>query len=322
MILRSAIICLFLPAICGATGVLNGGGGKGVLCEFEQGRKTLEVLDLYEAKNIFHLAEEVRHANLTEELTLGMERLNEIWAEPGRNAEPVNKSDLEKAMNELFFSKLIPIPKGSRLALTMDATVPALPTNCYQVQVALYNDLGIQIDQEYWDMMDFRNQAALIYHEALYYYRRAYGAYNSDETRKFIGRLFSTTPPIKRFLSVPETGYYDCTGGTDETPIYDFIIYPYVEDQEPGYLVSFRQINNATTLGRTTAFFTGDSFFKAIGDSNSLFGIGMSLRSEFKDEKMDFLIKKTSVNGPMLVKLKNRYTGEITRETQVSCERK
>lgn len=318
MNLRKAIIVFILPTICKATGVMNGGGGKGVLCEIEGNKQSIETLELYESKNIFHLIEENRGQSFEEELALGLNRLNEVWVEPGETPKTVDQKFVEKVKND-FFSKVIFIPNQSRIPITDDATVPVLPTNCKQVQIALYNSLGIQIDKEYWYMMDSRSQAALIFHEFLYYHRRNYGAYNSDETRNFVGRLFSTTPPIKRFLNAPTTGYYDCIAGTVDTPVFDFVVYPFIENGEKGYLISFREIVNATTLGRTITFYKGENLFNYLGDTNSAFSEWLNLQSDFKEENRDLIISKTSSSGPMIIKLKNRYTGETTKDSNLSC---
>lgn len=251
----SYLVSLLLLPLFSQAGVMNGGGGKGVLCATSANSQVLEVLDLYEAKNIFKLEEESRKASLSEEWAMAAERMNTVFQEPNKPVQtppPIDQASLEKQMREL----MIPIPAGARLPLTDDATLPVLPSACKIVQIAVYNNLGLQLDEEYWNLLDSRNKAALFLHEMLYLSRRDYGATDSDQTRRFVGRVFSKTPPPTRLVANGK-GFFNCqAGGVAGAPIFDFIIAPQVYEDitsDTPWIVSFRQFAGVTTLSRITA---------------------------------------------------------------------
>ena len=294
------ILALLFP-VTGFAGVLNGGGGKGVLCETVGQAPTLRVLDVYEAA--LRWPELPLRADLTAELQLALHGFNLVWAEPGEvfKSEP-SRDAVEKAFRTEFFDKIIYIPKGARIPVTEDATIPVLAPNCRQVQIAVYTTLGIEIDREYWEMLTPRDQAALAVHEALYFYRRTYGAVNSDETRAFVGRLYSSYPPVPRFEGAPATGFIDCKAGKAGSPIYDFAVYL---DASGDTIMSFRQIDNATTLGRTYLKLTGQIIFNSLKDSSSQFGMNSSLQSDFKYEDRSFNMRRQTTGGPVEISLRN-----------------
>lgn len=316
--MRAVFLLLFvvslLPSISHG-GVLNGGGGKGVHCDTGV-TDTLSVLDLYEATNIFGLKEEPRKGDLRAEMTFALIRLNEIWQKPESNpAEGFTDEAVDRLMNEIFFSKVIFIPEGSRLPVTNDASIPVLPNACKPVQVALYNNLGIQIDREYWEKLDDRNRAAIILHEALYFYRRVYGAVDSDEVRRFVGRLFSTTPPRKRFEGLPRTGYLECRAGGLGAPVYDFVVYP-IEGSDHA-VISFRQLDTATTLGRTVATIDLGAF-ETLKNPNDGLTLTSRIESDTRFENRYIWIEKS--HDRLIVRTIDGATGKANAPAKGFCE--
>ena len=285
--MKTVIAVLLFPMMSFA-GVMNGGGGKGIICE--QKSETLEVLDLYEAKNVNALTEAPRRGPLSEELLVGMRGMNEVWREPkSSTAEPTAEevTRLQKLVDETFYSRLTFIPKGTRLPLTEDATLPPLPAHCQQVQIAIHDESTIWVDQEYWEKLDARNQAAIIFHELLYEIRRNYGAKDSDETRQFVGRIFSTTPPTWRFEGIPQTGYLDCRSNTPGAGTTDFVVYPWNSET----LVSFREISGATTLGRTIAL-GGPDLLRNLLDPTANASAELSVLTDLRSDVRKLVLKK------------------------------
>ena len=297
------------------------GGGKGVLCH-SSSVSTLEMLELYEAKNIFHLDAEPSKGDLDSELLLGFERLDQTWADPGKSlTKDQIKRYVTTAVNDEFYSKLTYIPTDTRLPLTMDASLPVLPKNCEIAQIAIYNSLGIQMDKSLWDSLDSRNKAALILHEAIYYYRRTYGATTSDETRKFVGQIFSTTPPTPRYTGISKTGYFICSAGSGVTPISNFIAYPSTQKGESGYVLSFSQLDGATTLGRTTTFIYG-SFVPDVMASNSIGQGGASEQIESETDlgrNRQINITRNSVDSGFMLQIFDGETNQSGAAVHGSC---
>lgn len=303
-------------------GPSSDGGGKGVLCKSEKGSQ-LEALDIWEAKNIYRFGEAPRQGSVYAEYAFAFARFDEAQRGPNKPVPDMGtEADWKEAYERDFGGKIIEIPPGRRLPATMDATLPILPMNCEYVQVALFNTLGVQLDKEYWGMMDARNQAAIVFHELLYPYRRKYGATNSDETRRFVGQLFSLKPPVPRFLSVPKTGYLECrAGGSTAGPVYDFVIYPTTESGKPTSVISFRQLDNATLLGRMTAEGSSNIIEAIVNGGVSL---GATLTSESHDETRSFNLATRSENGVIYITVGTRdnYTGVKSAEAKGFCELK
>ena len=168
--MKLLLLTLLFP-VTSLAGVLNGGGGKGVLCETVGQKPTLRVLDVYEAARRW--PELPSRNDLTAELQLALHQLDLVWAEPGRAVtnEP-SRETVEKSFRTEFFDKIIFIPTGARIPVTDDATVPVLAPNCRQVQIAVYTTLGIEIDRDYWEMLTPRDQAALAVHEVAAQHQR------------------------------------------------------------------------------------------------------------------------------------------------------
>lgn len=308
------ILSLLFP-LASVAGVMNGGGGKGVLCRHQESKTvTLEVLDLYESKSIFKLQEEDRQPDFVAEWKMVAERMNRFFQEPGqplREPQPIEEKKLLRDLQDM----MSPIPPGTRLPMTEDATLPVLPLHCEMVQIAVYNDLGLQVDQEYWNLLDPRHQAALLLHEALYLSRRDYGATRSDETRKFVGRLFSKTPPLPKLAVGPNDAYYNCqAGGAGGAPIFDFVMAPSELGSE-AWRVSFRQLAGIPPLSRVTADL---ALNVPVGEQ---FGASSPLSSEFFRETRFFTIvaKKQGADFKIQVSVYDSKTGLTTTEAAGTC---
>jgi hypothetical protein len=182
-------------------GGVDGGGGKGVLCE-SNGQRTVESLDLYEAKYVWGYTVPASQ-NLDGEIKRVMPT---YWtAEIEDPTQPIPKYDEKsfKSFNDMyqngFVSLMKFIPTGARIRPTPDATIILdPPSNCQIVQVLVYLDEGIgagsiAVDKEYWDLLDDQNRLAFFLHERDYKGRRDFtDTKTSDFIRKYIGALFAT----------------------------------------------------------------------------------------------------------------------------------
>ena len=184
------------------TGVINGGGGKGVLC---QSARRVEALDIYEARSLYGLQALPVPASEGEAFQLGVELLaRHMW-----NAWTIPMDDYVRSLREYihqnFLKRVRFLSYGQHLKPVNDAYEPIVEAGCETVQAAvMYDESLILIDQTYWDMMDNLNRAALIYHEIMYYVARLEGGEkDSIATRKLIGMLFSKNPPRPRADGVP-----------------------------------------------------------------------------------------------------------------------
>ena len=296
-------------------GTSSGGGGKGVLCHIP--KTSLQVLDLFEATNVYHLQESPRKGDLRSEVLFGLESLGAVCDDP---AHPTQASLWLASVIQDFFHEVTYIPAGTHLPLTNDATLPPIPTGCDIVQIAIYNDkTGIKLDPEYWGLLDARNQMVILLHEELYFYRRGYGATNSDETRRFVGWLLSTTPPQPRFSDKPASGYYHCFGGGN-TQAFELYIYP--TSNPSGYTISFSQLENATTLGRTTGTFRDSQSFSAIGDQRFGVKITSTLQSQTHVENRLVIFKKQAGSITMNLHFEDISTGQSSTPVSGMCELK
>ena len=248
-----------------AGGVINGGGGKGVRCT-KNGKTTVEVLDLYEAKSIYNLS--IKDFGSNEETA--KEKLAEVLARHFWNPYSVEMAEFTKAMKQTFiqefFNNIRFIDEGKTLRLTNDSFEPTIENGCEPVQVAMYYDESVLlIDKALWTKMDWTNKMGLIAHEALYFLARQSGTKNSMTTRKLVGMLFSeagVTPiadglptDTKKFLNCHLTaagfskGYFNMYSSKNAAG-------------ENGLQLIFFDLGNEGSLFRTSSFIENLSFLQ------------------------------------------------------------
>jgi len=187
-------------------GVVNGGGGKGVICH-QNDKSQLEVLDIYEAKTLYNLKLSAfkKDPYFSKDLGLFVSSLYyKHFLKSGELSEGLSKKRIEsfnsKKVQPLLNSIKYTEP-DQKLNQTNDALEPLLGQNCETVQLAVYYDESILlIDKKLWEELDFLNKAALILHELVYFQARIFGEVNSVKTRKVVGHLFTEsriTPVLK-----------------------------------------------------------------------------------------------------------------------------
>ncbi len=171
-------------------GVINGGGGKGVLCN-KDGTQTVELLDLYEAREIYEIHDQKNFDTLDQGIDfLAYEMAKKFWT-PITVLPYVSKENVKKTLKH-FIEDIKFIEGGKRLKLTDDSYDPLLDENCKVVQLALfYDESKLLVDKGYWDLLSPTGKTALVAHELFYLLDRANNNNNSMRTRKLVGYILS-----------------------------------------------------------------------------------------------------------------------------------
>ena len=197
------------------------GGGNAVVCKNQNGAiKSVEFLDLYEARTVLKL--QIPPSNLSV-LKQATDAATKIGA-----GNAISSNSLIQKINDIN-SILNILPKGAGLIPIPDSDGIVLPKECGIVQIARYeSNETINIDGDLWEKLDSQNRAALLTHEALYWWMRLYGETTSKLTRNAIGVAFAGTLLLNVY-DIPEdaTNLLRCfTGNSDASlPTYSFIAY-------------------------------------------------------------------------------------------------
>ncbi|RZA03261.1 MAG: hypothetical protein EOP11_16215 [Proteobacteria bacterium] len=182
-------------------GAVSGGGGKAVVCRnADRSIRTAELLDLWEAREIYG-REIIRSDKPMKELVMeGIERLKHAFLPisefPQENGENL-RGYLDRNSDSLRGDtgpkdKTVKRLRGVTLNDTNDSFELARPSECAVEQVVNFVDLAnlprIYVNQDLWESLDNVNQAALVLHESLYRtLREEFGESNSLRTRRAIG---------------------------------------------------------------------------------------------------------------------------------------
>lgn len=257
-----------------ADGGSDGGGGKGVLCG-----ENLRVLDLYEADEVRGFtAEKFNSASEDETFRFYILKTDRHM----QAADPTGYEDavLKPLLPELkkFRDNFSFIPRGARLTVSQDATLPKIKAGCEVVQIALLGLDAAKVDREYWDMLDNRNRAALFVHELAYnYVRKESKARTSDDIREMVGAIFSTNvePLLKPTWDSPQK--LECNGGGFDGMKYSQL---HVVQEIRGGLTGLAfygyELNGVPLTYSTNAFVPGYSFRDLYGK--------ISFTASMKDE--------------------------------------
>lgn len=240
-----------------AEGTINGGGGRGMLCT-KNGKETLEVLDLYEAKAAgLTLLPEPRSE--AEALDLAIDLLaKQIW-NPDTIPMDQFRASLKKIIKEKWLDQVNFLPKGKTLRLVNDSHEIVTEEGCKPVQIAIYLEARISIVKKYWDKLSFLNRAALYMHELVYSLERQNGQKNSISTRILVGQMFSTKGARAKFDGVPKDSkkLVSCFLKDGDKDFGYFFAHETKENDYEGTEIVFNYLLSQTTLFRTSAFFYG-----------------------------------------------------------------
>lgn len=183
-------------------GAVDGGGGRAVVCKDSSDEiVSVESLDLYEARVQYGLTLEPEEQDLDTMLIKVGSKLEHL-GQGSRNQFLVNKTDIDRT-----FSKWRLLPPGTRLKPVDDSHEVLVPAGCEIVQIANYkNQNTVLIVSDLWEKMSPLNQAALVFHESIYYWARFLGAEDSQRVRKVVGYLFSTEVLERVYDGLPPYG--------------------------------------------------------------------------------------------------------------------
>lgn len=249
----------FAPLSYARMGTSDGGGGKGVKCG-----RDIKTLDLFEA-HLKGWPNPVSQKNFEDDLYLyGTDYLTHMTESIDAFNGPIDQEIILNVFKEQILSKIQDIPKGTRLTLTHDATIPKLPNGCEIVQLAVYSYTEDKIyrDREYWDSMTSIDQAALVLHEALYYRARVSGgAIKSDEARNVIGRMLTRQELNPLFSPVwfSKSHLVCVAGATNSKNVYEFLAVDETRKEGRGVGIYFGAVNHRYVISFTSAFILGVS---------------------------------------------------------------
>jgi hypothetical protein len=205
------VACLFVfaaPIPSFASGSSVRGGGKAVVCRDPSGSlKSIELLDLWEARALYGREIAKSDAPVAEQVHDAIERLRGVSLVSFDDVEgnEIREKATVDLLTEISQKFLSSYPKsdpqmrwlqGATLALTDDSFEEAWPSGCGVEQVVAYRmwaNGGIAtINRDLFDAMDFTNRAALLVHEAFYNQRSyAWSGKSSARSRRAVGYVFS-----------------------------------------------------------------------------------------------------------------------------------
>ncbi|MGZ3743683.1 MAG: hypothetical protein ACXWRA_07515 [Pseudobdellovibrionaceae bacterium] len=184
---------------------MEGGGGKAVVCRDLQGAiKSVELLDLWEARTLFDkkISSTISAHGLEAAVDSVLKVLKDSYPWRGEGTigttkcvdqECILKRLKQRASYFLKSSSNVKRLHGVTLELTDDSYEIAKPESCNIEQIVNYqpNDT-IFINQDLYDKLDLTNKIALIAHESYYAVLRSYAKEtNSIRTRRAIGYVMS-----------------------------------------------------------------------------------------------------------------------------------
>jgi len=152
-------------------GGMESGGGIGVLCK-NGPNETLQLLDIWEAENVYQFGTPKDHGSIDRNVT----QWEREWTEAQGGIYDPHLYDIKKQVTRIF----VPV---SIISLTNDfSTWRALPVNCQYIQIAkfidppngtkledLWDKSKIQIVMSLYRKLDNVNKAALLLHEFNYF---------------------------------------------------------------------------------------------------------------------------------------------------------
>ncbi len=239
-------------------GAVSGGGGRSVVCR--DGKKILsaQLLDLFEAEQIFGLQFEPEKKSYEEEVDWIINKIK-----LGRHQIQITQFDIHTK----FTSKIHFVGDGLELTPIEDSFEPLVPTNCKVEQVANYHQSGlILIKEEIWNAFSTMNKAALLIHELAYLEARTRGPLESSYyVRRFVGFMFSTSQ-LRPFVAPASTKPYRHCSNPDAFSglnfAYEFYVLPMtcpydVQPPENCYRVVFSYLDGQMVYDQTELEFLG-----------------------------------------------------------------
>ncbi|MGE3262179.1 MAG: hypothetical protein AB7K68_10395 [Bacteriovoracia bacterium] len=328
-------------ALHAQAGVINGGGGKGILCVNPDGSRTVESLDRYEARIVWRYSVP-ESKDFDAEFLRMMSRAHYAFNGNAHQAPgPYSAKEHEEflLLLKVFQAQMNFLPVGTHLKPTDDAgEVVIPPANCAITQVIHYLDETertgqILVDKEYWDLLSPQDQVGFFMHEVVYKDFRTSGETSSLRTRKLVGRLLSSEVypnPYSPLWGAPKMLH--CLGKMDDygwgtSSGLDFYVVPAVD--KPGRnaaLLVFTTIGDDGMMAATTALspfeyesFTGDPQYASYGSAS------LSVNSFYGPRSLVLRMGGEGAGSPppqpSLRKMFMRFDRKgQTQETEFSCQ--
>lgn len=153
-------------------GPSDGGGAKGIVCRDSGAVKSVELLDLWEAKTIYRRNPMANNSSVKDLVEAGLKRLENVFSKNiAGNWQPSSMLALE-TIRFLDKTERVQWLRNVNLSLTVDSFEDASPreAGCQIEQLVIYKDKAssILVNADLVDKMDSINKAALYLHEALY----------------------------------------------------------------------------------------------------------------------------------------------------------
>lgn len=291
-------------------GTRDGGGGIGVYCK--TGISRLQILDLYEAREIKHLSPLTATGDFYEQVYQAWLRDLAVSKNPLENWRMPTRAQSDQAVDKFF--KTAVVFTQEILPPTEDATLPVIPHGCDFVQIAvnkLNSDQTLKINFGYWNQLNTEQRAALIYHELFYSTRMSFaGDSTSDNVRAYIGELFSERQPIPKFYDMPSKNLYKCFAKNLPTKFY---YYQSVNTQQN--LISFDSINDTEVLPWRAVFNAGP--FDILAHHQD-FSVNGPVASDIDSGHYQFGIHRKN-GGHLEINIKDLRSGQ-TWQDQVVCQ--
>lgn len=253
----SLMLLSSLPVLAG-----NGstGGGMGVVCKNADGSiKSVELLDLWEARVIYNRPAIISSASVADQMEEQLQNFkNSVYAAEmcaGHGVCDMQgpeafylmlKSQTDDFLN-LDLARIHRV-RGATLKKTDDAYEVVTPSNCEIAQLIRFKDTpyggDVLINQDLVDHMDNTNEAALYLHEALYVYLRG-GDKSSLRVRRAIGLSFSGHE-FKTLESFLPKEVYDCHDFSNSNRVFVYV-------PEKGFCANEGVVFQIVTLDRMWA---------------------------------------------------------------------
>gem|GEM_PF-4268983 len=200
-----------------ASGVLNGGGGgHAVVCRDSSGAiRGAELLDLFEAQNVAHIAPRPAKSNLDEEFIAYFEARGAI--QTGKHfrmssRQRANALDYYRRSLKLYWTFVATLPSVDDFG-----QLPAIPYGCALEQLAVFKDSEPQlyVNREIWDALTLRSRVGLWAHEFYWRQYRVAGDLDSIAIRKIVGWIFADRPLFSTTAGVPRSAKLCQASGAD-----------------------------------------------------------------------------------------------------------
>ena len=233
-------------------GPISSGGGMSVICQEEEGSSRVQLLDYFEAVQIYGETNvEKASGDFVEDY---IRLVNNIHRLQGLSVGNLDLDVRRPSQRNLdYFFRSVEWVHSSDLPFLDDSgQTVEIPSHCSIKQLAIWyddsNDIyggNIKIARDLWNQMDSMNQAALVQHE-LFYMENHDSEYNSMSARAYIQLMLTSEIHHEPVNLNHHKANLLCWN-------HDLSLYFYVFHQENSSIFQFTQFAGRTLLARTTA---------------------------------------------------------------------